>query len=240
MTPPMVKETLDDAGLRGTFHFVCVPCIPSGRSNLGYAFVGFSSAEHAQECRRQFHGRVFGRTFSSKLCVVEPASEEKDAKALVTWAAVSATAGSSASSSATRRRTMRGPRRGDASHRGAGTHAPGRPHDVGAAGEGRGAGRRLADDRVPRRARHIAVGAAAVLQPRRARRLGAGAAGPEHGAVLGVFACGIPSQFQYPPLVGDDARCEHLGRERRTAAPLAAGPRHGRAAFLMWSASGGL
>mmetsp|Transcript_133544 Transcript_133544/g.386569 ORF Transcript_133544/g.386569 Transcript_133544/m.386569 type:complete len:307 (-) Transcript_133544:274-1194(-) len=83
LTPEMVKQILGDAGLEGTFSFVCVPCIPSGRSNLGYAFVGFRSSVHAEECRRLFQGKVFGGTSSKKICEVVPANEEKDARALM-------------------------------------------------------------------------------------------------------------------------------------------------------------
>lgn len=82
LTPPMVKDVLDEAGLQGTFAFVCVPCIPSGRSNLGYAFVGFRSADHAASCRLLFEGKVFGRTSSVKLCEVDLANDEKGSRAL--------------------------------------------------------------------------------------------------------------------------------------------------------------
>jgi len=82
LTPAMVKDVLDEAGLQGTFAFVCVPCIPSGRSNLGYAFIGFRSANHAASCRLLFEGKVFGRTSSVKICEVELANEEKGSRAL--------------------------------------------------------------------------------------------------------------------------------------------------------------
>mmetsp|Transcript_34142 Transcript_34142/g.98452 ORF Transcript_34142/g.98452 Transcript_34142/m.98452 type:complete len:273 (-) Transcript_34142:78-896(-) len=82
LSPAMVKSILDDAGLGGAFSYVCVPCIPSGRSNFGYAFVGFRSAADAEECCRLFDGKTFGRTSSKKVCQVELANEEKDSRAL--------------------------------------------------------------------------------------------------------------------------------------------------------------
>jgi len=82
LTPEKVKQILDTSGLRGTFSFVCVPCIPTGRSNLGYAFVCFRASEHVEECRRLFQGKVFGCTSSKKVCEVVLANGEKDVKAL--------------------------------------------------------------------------------------------------------------------------------------------------------------
>eukprot|EP00429_Kryptoperidinium_foliaceum_P049566 CAMPEP_0176121464 /NCGR_PEP_ID=MMETSP0120_2-20121206/61140_1 /TAXON_ID=160619 /ORGANISM="Kryptoperidinium foliaceum, Strain CCMP 1326" /LENGTH=124 /DNA_ID=CAMNT_0017456013 /DNA_START=18 /DNA_END=389 /DNA_ORIENTATION=- len=80
-TPARVKEVLEDAGFAGSFSFVYVPSVHTGRSNLGYAFVCFRTPEMAEECRRRFHGKVFGLANTKKICEVQEASVEKDLKA---------------------------------------------------------------------------------------------------------------------------------------------------------------
>lgn len=68
-----VQDVLDRAGFEGTYSAVRVPRSPVARmrqSNLGYAFVTFSSADFVQECREVFDGHRFGSNNSLKKCEI--------------------------------------------------------------------------------------------------------------------------------------------------------------------------
>lgn len=76
-----VSEVLDSIGLSGQYDAVCVPRSRMGQSNLGYAFVNFSTAEAAQYCCSICHGTVFGSSQSTKTCEVVPARIQGAARA---------------------------------------------------------------------------------------------------------------------------------------------------------------
>jgi len=80
-----VIRELEGVGLGGKFESVCVPRSRTGQSNLGYAFVNFWSDEYAKLCCSMCHGRVFGQSYTKKLCEVIPARIQGAAKK--TWPA---------------------------------------------------------------------------------------------------------------------------------------------------------
>ena len=77
-------EELEVWGFGGQFDFVSVPRL-TGRVNLGYAFVNFSSPGWAMLCHDRCHGRVFGkvRGSASRTCEGLPAHQQRRAGAFV-------------------------------------------------------------------------------------------------------------------------------------------------------------
>jgi len=72
-TSDNVSQELQVLGLGGKFSTICVPRSRMGHSNLGYAFVNFWSDEYAKACKSLCHGRVFGQSYTTKMCEVVPA-----------------------------------------------------------------------------------------------------------------------------------------------------------------------
>lgn len=67
-----VKDILEHSGFGGKYESVYVPCSTSRArpTNLGYAFVKFSSVDMIEECRRVFEGKRFGPSCTAKRCEV--------------------------------------------------------------------------------------------------------------------------------------------------------------------------
>lgn len=67
-----LEDILKEAGFGGQYTMVYVPRSPARArpSNLGYAFVTFSSASAVDECRRAFEGQSIGPSSTSKKCEV--------------------------------------------------------------------------------------------------------------------------------------------------------------------------
>lgn len=75
-----VCATLDALGFRGHYDSVCVPRSRMMHSNLGYAFVKFSTSEYAKLCCKLCQGKVFGQSQTKKLCEVVPARIQGNVK----------------------------------------------------------------------------------------------------------------------------------------------------------------
>lgn len=56
-TQEELKDTLDDQGFHGKFDFVYTPRSTTMKTNLGFAFVNFRTAESAAQCLHHFEGR---------------------------------------------------------------------------------------------------------------------------------------------------------------------------------------
>eukprot|EP00931_Biecheleriopsis_adriatica_P092187 TRINITY_DN66004_c0_g1_i1.p1 TRINITY_DN66004_c0_g1~~TRINITY_DN66004_c0_g1_i1.p1 ORF type:complete len:389 (+),score=86.75 TRINITY_DN66004_c0_g1_i1:35-1201(+) len=65
----LMKE-INHLGFQGTFNFFYLPMDIHNRSNVGYAFINFISAEEAERFWKEFDGHDFGRFRSRKVAAV--------------------------------------------------------------------------------------------------------------------------------------------------------------------------
>jgi hypothetical protein len=76
-----VASILEGLGFGGKFDCVYLPRSPTRSSNLGYAFVNFTSPDHVKECFRLVHNQFFGTRCTSKRCQVALAHVQGDCTA---------------------------------------------------------------------------------------------------------------------------------------------------------------
>merc|ERR1719473_1154031 len=67
-----LMKTIDSAGLKGKYDFFYLPRAGNNGSNLGYAFINFTTPEAAEICTSTFNGVPLDPSRSMKICSISP------------------------------------------------------------------------------------------------------------------------------------------------------------------------
>jgi hypothetical protein len=68
-----LMKLIDNAGLKGKYDFFYLPRAGNNGSNLGYAFINFTTPECAEHCTCTFNGVPLDPSRSMKICTISPA-----------------------------------------------------------------------------------------------------------------------------------------------------------------------